>query len=194
MADELTFAEFLSRIRAGDDEAAKELVRQYEPLIRREVRMLIGDDRLNRAFDSMDVSQSVLASFFKRAEAGSYQIERFEELAKLLVAMARNKLVSRVRSERRLIRDARRLTAEPEVLEQLVDSRPSPSEHLARREELELLKSALSDEERAIYELRSEGLSWAEVAARLGGTGQARRMQFSRGLQRLERQLERHES
>jgi RNA polymerase sigma-70 factor (ECF subfamily) len=194
MADELKFAEFLSRIRAGDDEAAKELVRQYEPLIRREVRMLIGDDRLNRAFDSMDVSQSVLASFFKRAEAGSYQIEQFEQLAKLLVAMARNKLVSRVRSERRLIRDARRLTAEPDVLEQLVDSRASPSEHLARREELELFKSALSDEERAIYELRTEGLSWAEVAARLGGTGQARRMQFSRGLQRLERQLERHES
>jgi len=121
MADELKFAEFLSRIRAGDDEAAKELVRQYEPLIRREVRMLIGDDRLNRAFDSMDVSQSVLASFFKRAEAGSYQIEQFEQLAKLLVAMARNKLVSRVRSERRLIRDARRLAAQPDVLEQLVD-------------------------------------------------------------------------
>lgn len=194
MADQLTFAEFLSRIRAGDDEAAKELVRQYEPLIRREVRMLIGDDRLNRAFDSMDVSQSVLASFFKRAEAGSYQIERFEQLAKLLVAMARNKLVSRVRSERRLIRDARRLSAEPEVLEQLVDSCPSPSEHLARREELELFKSALRDDERAIYELRTEGLSWAEVAARLGGTGQARRMQFSRGLQRLERQLDQHES
>jgi RNA polymerase sigma factor (sigma-70 family) len=194
MADELTFADFLSRVRAGDDEAARELVRQYEPLIRREVRMLIGDDRLNRAFDSMDVSQSVLASFFKRAEAGNYQIERFEQLAKLLVAMARNKLVSRVRSERRLIRDARRLSAEPEVLEQVVDSSPSPSEQLARHEELELFKSALSDEERAIYELRTDGLSWAEVAARLGGTGHARRMQFSRGLERLERQFDQHES
>src|SRR5262245_25272966 len=33
------FAEFLNRIRAGDESAAAELVRQYEPLLRREVRM-----------------------------------------------------------------------------------------------------------------------------------------------------------
>jgi RNA polymerase sigma factor (sigma-70 family) len=190
MTDDLPFAEFLRRIRAGDGEAARELVRRYEPLIRREVRLRIGDDRLNRAFDSVDVSQSVLASFFTRAVAGNYQIDRFEQLTRLLVTMARNKLVSRARSERRLIRDARRLHAETEVLEQVVDAGPSPSEHFARREEIERLKSALSDEERTIYELRIEGLSWDEVASRLGGSGQARRMQFSRGLQRLERQLD----
>src|SRR5436190_5164985 len=111
MAENVDFFDFLRRIRAGDDTAARELVRRYEPLIRREVRLRIGDDRLNRAFDSVDVSQSVLASFFKRAVAGNYQIDQFEQLTKLLVTMARNKLVSRARSERRLIRDARRLSA-----------------------------------------------------------------------------------
>jgi DNA-directed RNA polymerase specialized sigma24 family protein len=101
MADELKFAEFMSRIRAGDDDAARELVRQYEPLIRREVLLRIRDDRLNRAFDSMDVSQSALASFFTRAVSGNYQLNRPEQLAKLLITMARNKLVSCARSERR---------------------------------------------------------------------------------------------
>jgi RNA polymerase sigma-70 factor (ECF subfamily) len=189
MAENLVFADFLRRIRAGDDAAAAELVSRFEPLIRREVRMRIGDDRLNRAFDSVDVSQSVLADFFSRAATGEYELDGPEQLARLLVTMARNRLVSRARKERRLVRDVRRLAAEPGVLDQLAAPQPSPSEIVSRREQLELLKASLNDEEHQIFELRTEGLSWAEVATRLGGSGQARRMQLSRGLERLERQL-----
>jgi hypothetical protein len=39
MADNPDFADFLRRIRAGDDLAAIKLVRRFEPLIRREVRL-----------------------------------------------------------------------------------------------------------------------------------------------------------
>src|SRR4051794_4681777 len=42
------FAEFLSRVRAGDESAAAELVQQYEPLLRREVRMRLTDPSLFR--------------------------------------------------------------------------------------------------------------------------------------------------
>lgn len=189
MAENPDFADFLRRIRAGDDAAAKELVNRFEPLIRREVRMRIGDDRLNRAFDSVDVSQSVLANFFVRAATGGYELDCPEQLARLLIMMARNKLISRARSERRLVRDVRRLTAEPGVLDQVADPRPSPSEIVSRKEELELLTTSLSEEDRQILELRSAGLSWDEVGTRLGGSGQARRMQLSRGIERIERHL-----
>jgi RNA polymerase sigma-70 factor (ECF subfamily) len=70
MADAVSFAEFIRRVRAGDESAAAELVRRYEPLIRREVRLHLEDQRLCRLFDSMDVCQSVLASFFVRAAVG----------------------------------------------------------------------------------------------------------------------------
>jgi DNA-directed RNA polymerase specialized sigma24 family protein len=103
--------------------------------------------------------------------------------------MARNKLVSRVRSERRQIRDIRRVTAEPQALDQVVDQQPSPSEIVARRELLERLRTLISDEERQIIDLRNQGLGWDEVATKLGGSGQARRMQMSRGIERLTRQL-----
>ncbi len=179
------FADFLRRIRAGDDAAALELVTRYEPLIRREVRMRIGDDRLNRAFDSLDVSQSVFAQLFSRASTGEYQFDRPEQLARLLVTMARNRLVTRVRRERRLVRDVRRLAVESCFLDQVADTRPSPSEILSRKEAMELLKRALTDEEYQIFELRRSGLGWDEVASRLGGNGHARRMQLSRGLDRL---------
>jgi RNA polymerase sigma-70 factor (ECF subfamily) len=53
MSEPPPFADFLRRIRAGDEQAAAELVRQYEPLIRREVRLQIDDRRLCRLFDSL---------------------------------------------------------------------------------------------------------------------------------------------
>ncbi len=39
MLEPAAFKEFIQRLRAGDEAAAVELVRRYEPLIRREVRM-----------------------------------------------------------------------------------------------------------------------------------------------------------
>lgn len=189
MPDNPDFADFLRRIRAGDDLAAMELVRRFEPLIRREVRTRIGDQRLKRAFDSVDVSQSVLAIFFSRAATGEYELERPEQLARLLVTMARNRLVSRARKERRLVRDVRRLALDPAVLEQVPDRQSSPSEVLSKKEQVAQLEVYLTDEEQQILNLRTEGLSWDEVAARIGGSGQARRMQLSRGIERLERQL-----
>jgi len=183
------FADFVRRIRAGDDQAAQELVNRFESLIRREVRLRISGSQVNRAFDSLDVTQSVLANFFVRAAAGQFELEHADQLARLLVTMARNKLVSRVRSELRQIRDIRRVTVEPHVLDRVADQRPSPSEIVARKELLERLRTLLSDEERQIIDLRNQGLGWEEVATRLGGSGQARRMQMSRGIERLTRQL-----
>ena len=48
MSESTTFADFIGRIRAGDDRAAQELVERYEPVIRREVRLRLKDPRLNQ--------------------------------------------------------------------------------------------------------------------------------------------------
>ena len=184
------FTDFIQRIRAGDDQAAEELVRRYEPLIRREVRLRIEDERLNRVFDSMDVCQSVLASFFVRAAIGEYDLDEPQNLVRLLVTMARNKLASKARQEHRQRRDSRRVVGTGnEELEQLLDEQPSPSELLSRREQLERMRASLTDEEREIADLRGQGLAWEEVANRLGGSGQARRMQLTRGIERVGREL-----
>jgi DNA-directed RNA polymerase specialized sigma24 family protein len=104
--------------------------------------------------------------------------------------MTRNRLISRVRIEQRLVRDVRRVMGDPSVLEHVTDGRPSPSQVVSRREELEILKASLTEEERQIFDLRVGGLSWDEVATRLGGSGPARRMQLSRGLERVEQSRE----
>jgi|SRR5262245_2810408 len=189
MSAAVPFTEFVRRIRAGDDAAAEELVRRYESLIRREVRLHIEDERLNRAFDSLDVCQSVLASFFVRAATGEYDLDEPAQLVGLLVAMARNKLASRARQENRQRRDSRRIAADPAELEEVADGQPTPSDILSRRELLERVRASLTDEEREIADLRGQGLAWDAVAERLGGSGQARRMQLSRGIERAGRAL-----
>jgi RNA polymerase sigma-70 factor (ECF subfamily) len=190
MSDQNTFTEFIRRIRAGDEQAAEELVRRYEPLIRRTVRLKLEDPSLYRLFDSMDVCQSVLASFFVRTAAGQYDLKRPEQLINLLVTMTRNKLVTAARRQHRQRRDHRRAAAGGmDKLAEVAATGPSPSEQVEYQELLSRFREGLSDEERAIADLRNQGLTWSEVAARLGGEPQARRIQFARAVERVTREL-----
>jgi RNA polymerase sigma-70 factor (ECF subfamily) len=189
MSDEGDFGEAIRRVRAGDHEAAADLVRKYEPLIRREVRLHLEDQRLRRAFDSMDVVQSVLASFFLRTAAGEYDLDSPQQLTALLVHMARNKLASAARKYYRRRRDARRTEENDDALQRLSSDDPTPSEMLANEELLHTLREQLTSEERHIANLRADGCSWEEVAAALGGKAQARRMQLTRGIERAAREL-----
>src|SRR5260370_26617282 len=100
MVDVPTFDELIRRVGAGDQEAATLLVRRYEPTIRRTVRIRLADARLGHLLDSMDISQSVLGSFFYRAASGQYDLETPEQLLGLLADMARKKLVSQARKQR----------------------------------------------------------------------------------------------
>src|ERR1051326_1773152 len=152
MTEPDTFSAFITRIRAGDEQAAVELVRQYEPLIRREVRLHLEDRGLNRLFDSMDVCQSVLARFFVRAAAGEYDLQQPGQLVKLLVTMSRNKLASAARRARRQKRDHRKVAADSDKLHLAVAGDPSPSVQIAGKELLERLRALLSEEENRLVE------------------------------------------
>jgi RNA polymerase sigma factor (sigma-70 family) len=190
MLEPMAFSHFVSRLRAGDEQAAAELVRRYEPLIRREVRMHLEDQHLCRLFDSLDISQAVLLSFFVRSAAGQYDLEQPEQLLNLLVSMTRNKLASAARRENRQRRDQRRTAgSDSEELAAVADGRPAAEDVVASAELLQRIHQHLSEEERQLVELRGGGVSWEEIAAQRGGTAQARRMQLGRALDRVARQL-----
>ncbi len=84
------YVDFVFRVRQGDEQAAEELVRRYEPEIRLEVRgwLRLRNPGLRRVFDSMDICQSVLASFFARAAVGDFDLDEPPQLIRLLVGMA----------------------------------------------------------------------------------------------------------
>jgi RNA polymerase sigma-70 factor (ECF subfamily) len=194
MTASAAFAEFIRRIRAGDDQAARELVERYEPVIRREVRLRLRDQRLASRFDWTDICQSVMASFFVRSAAGQYDLNEPDQLLRLLVVMTRHKLTQQVRRNSAERRDYRMLeTRDPAYLERARAAADSPSRLVAGRELLEEFRRRLSEEERRLADLRAQGCDWTEIAAELGGSPEARRKQLARALDRVLGQLERSE-
>jgi RNA polymerase sigma factor (sigma-70 family) len=189
MADDSEFFDFVGRIRAGDQQAAAELVRRYEPAIRLEVQMRLRDTRLRRAFDASDVCQSVLASFFVRVAAGQYDLESPEGLTGLLVRMARNKLASQARRHTNSRRDVRRTSAaegEPNV----VATCSTPSREIEMRDLLQQFRNHLSDDERQLADARSQGKSWNEIAMQLGGDPRALCKRLERAVDRVCQELD----
>lgn len=190
MSASASFTDLLGRVRAGDQDAATELVRRYEPAIRRAVRFRLADSQLNRLFDSMDICQSVMASFFLRTAAGQYDIEQPEQLVKLLGAMARNKLALQARAQGRQRRNFRRVEHGAPNEEQMVDGTHSPSQQVACQELLLKAQLLLSPEERELVELRKDRLDWAAIAERQGGTPEALRKKLARAVERVAHQLD----
>ncbi len=189
MSETAPFAEFLRRVRSGDAKAAEELVRRYESAIRLAVRTHLTDPALKRRFDSMDVCQSVLASFFVRAAAGQYDLDDPAQLTALLVRMARNKLAGHARFHHRERRDTGRAAGLDGAADRAVGGEPGPEQVAAGRDLLEALRSRLTPEERAVADRRGLDQGWAEIAAALGGTADGRRMQLKRALDRVAPEL-----
>jgi RNA polymerase sigma-70 factor (ECF subfamily) len=187
--EEPSFLDFIRRVRAGDPEAAAELLRRYEPAVRLEVRMRLRDGRLRRLADSVDVCQSVLGSFFARAAAGQYDLDGPEQLLRLLVRMARHKVVDLVRHQRRQCRDIGRVEGLTAEHHDLVAPAPGPDHALACREQCEQLLRRLTPHERQLAESRAGGHSWEEVAVAVGGTADGCRMQLTRAVSRVARLL-----
>jgi RNA polymerase sigma factor (sigma-70 family) len=188
MDQPLQFAELLKRVRAGDEDAATELVRTYEPNIRRVVRLRLANAPLNALVDSMDICQSVMASFFVRANLGQYTLDSPEQLIKLLATMARSKLAAQVRHEQAQRRDRRRTDRVADD-GQFVGAEPTPSREVAACDLLSQVQRRLSPEELELVHLRQQGADWAAVAKRLGGSPDALRMKLTRAIDRVAHEL-----
>jgi RNA polymerase sigma-70 factor (ECF subfamily) len=189
MSEGPTFRELMQGVRTGDEAAAAELVRRYEAGLRRAVRARLRDARLRRLFDSADVCQSVFASFFVRAALGQYELEHPEQLARLLEAMARNKVANRAEHEQAARRDYRRVEAGEGWEDRAAAPGPTASWVAASRELLDHAHRRLSPEERRLLELREQGRGWPEIAAELGGSPEALRKRLERAVERVTTEL-----
>ncbi len=188
MSDASAFPDLMARIRRGDGRAAEELFRQFEAQVRLEVQLRMRDPRLRRLVDDADVCQSVWLSFFVRARLGEYEIANPKQLARLLAGMARKKVAAHARRHSADRRDFRRAEglggAERAAARDASASSVVAGEELARE-----ARARLSAEERSIADLRVAGRTWAEIAAEMGGTADARRVQLQRAAGRVRREI-----
>ena len=189
MPESPSFEELIRRVRAWDQEAAAELVRRYEPAIRRAVRVRLADARLGNLFDSMDICQSVLRSFFVRAASSQYELETPEQVLRLLTVMARNKLASQARKQHSQRRDNRRASALGDEGSRLVAPGDSPSAAIVVRDLQQEIRRRLAPDEWRLLELRNQGHDWAEIAAQVGGLAETLRKKLARAINRVADEL-----
>lgn len=180
-------ANLLGRYRDGDPDAARDLVAAYEPHLRRIIRLRIRDSRLRRLFDSADICQSVLASFFLRLSLGQFDLENPAQLTRLLEVMARNAIATQARKAQVVRRDEREILADDAAGPAVPG--PSATEQVAWRELVEIVHQRLTDEERRLSDLRAAGRAWTEIAGELGGTAEAARKRLERAFDRVAREL-----
>ena len=195
MTDDEAFRDLIRRVRAGDQQAAYDLVRQYEPEIRRAVRVRL-DEKLGRVLDSVDVCQSVMGNFFVRAAAGQFDLEHPAQLFKLLVTMARNKILDHFRRDQRQPAAAggsdiqRRLN---EMADPLSDEPDAAEDQIMTRQlhqALESIRPGLEETTwRAFWKVQMENREPREVADEMGMTPAAVRKARYRVLERLKAEM-----
>jgi RNA polymerase sigma-70 factor (ECF subfamily) len=185
------FDELIHRVRVGDQEAAAELVKRYEPEIHRATRMQLLSLRLHRLLDSADIAQCVLSTFFARTKTDGFKLESPEDLLKLLVTMARNKVRDEARRHQAYRRDHRRIAnaSGTHSLENVVDAAVPPCKVVAGHDLIDEVYRRLSAEERILAQARVQGTAWALLAAERGRKPDALRKRMKRALNRVFQQM-----
>ena len=134
MAQQIDFLDLIQRARSGDQTAATELVRRFEPFIQRMVRIRMyrrGDrDRLRHDIGSADVCQSVFRSLFRGLRRNRYRLDGPGDLEKILHVMIRYNLATKARRSSVKLRE---LLGDFEQ-QGWIDTGPQPDQEVAQQE------------------------------------------------------------
>jgi RNA polymerase sigma-70 factor (ECF subfamily) len=168
-----SFDDVMIRLRAGDQDAAREVFQRFaDRLIRLAKRRF--DAVMRRKVDPEDVVQSAYKSFFHRYAAGKLEVHDWGKLWSLLVTITVRKCLDRVEYHRAERRDARREAAlRPGAEETLpwleaIARDPTPDQAAILMETVEQLMRECSDRERPILELSLQGFTAGEISLQLG--------------------------
>lgn len=181
--DDVDFASLIKDARLGDDAAVATLLERFEPEIRTMVRVRLPRILRNQ-LDSMDIVQAIWASVFANKPD---EIGRFTDAGQFrgfLVGVARNKVYEEHRRRTRtkkydLGREERLYVrrGERDIPREVIAPNPTPSEEVQADDRLGQMLQGRTEEEAQVVNLRRQGLTFGEIAARLGiGEKSARRV------------------
>ncbi len=162
--DGATDRTLLRRLQHGQPDASTELYLRYAKRLLMLAAAQSSPD-LARRVDPEDIVQSVFRTFFRRASLGHYTVPNGEEIWKLLLVIALNKVRATGAFHRAAKRDVRR-TVSGEAFDRAVESEAGPN-----AEALDLLRivvedllQELTESHRKMIELRIEGHEVVDIA------------------------------
>jgi RNA polymerase sigma factor (sigma-70 family) len=168
------FQKFLEILRSGNREAVDRLLADFDPFLRRAIRLRLLDGRARRAVDTADILQSLLKDFLNREGAGSVATSSSRFRAYLMAA-AHYKIAAKVRKERRRIADLHEIP-EPQSHD------PPPGQRAEERDLIEAICLRLDAGDRRLLDLSRQGRTWRQIAEEIGGHPDTLRIQLRRSV------------
>jgi RNA polymerase sigma-70 factor (ECF subfamily) len=167
--------DLIARARAGDGAAVEQLLRSFEAEVRLMVRHRLPRS-LRTRFDSMDFVQAIWQSIFASPGRRPLDFENAQHFRGFLAGVAQNK----VREEHRRCTRTRKYDLRRE--ERLYVRRgdggeaplaviapdPTPSQEAQAADRMDQLAAGRTPVEVEILTLRRQGLTFEEIAARIG--------------------------
>lgn len=146
------------------------LVKQYEPHLRRIIRVQLNCAQARRVIDSIDICQSVYLVLWTRIEENGLHWENQQQLLGLLLGIARHKVLEHVRYHHPQRRDIRR------------------THSLGEHDTPKLADSPdLTAQDFAVLNRRLAGDTWADAAMGQAQTSNAIKLRIRKTLARLAR-------
>jgi RNA polymerase sigma-70 factor (ECF subfamily) len=201
---------FLETLRTGDSHAVEVLLRQIDPFLRRIIRQRLIDGRVRRVVDTTDVLHSVVKDFLARTrsrpETAAAHGDRTplpalaekatgppsskgqpafspNALGAYLAAAVHHKIQTRARKEKRHAGSLNPAWESP-------SPELSPSQLIQEQDFKEVIRARLSPDKQRLFDLKTQGLTWDEIAERVGGRADALRMRLTRSIAAILRELE----
>lgn len=161
--DQPTDGSLVRRLQRGNEDAATRLYLKYARRLMSVARAKSSEELKSRV-DAEEIVQSVFRTFFRRAAHGCYDVPPGDDLWKLLLVIALNKVRKAGQYHRAAKRDVR-LTKGA----QFIDWSQGGSDELAYKQlalVVEELLMTLTPQHRTMMEMRIEGFEVAEIAKR----------------------------
>lgn len=169
MLDPNSLLDVVQRHRQGDPEAARLLFAHYAQRLSRLADRYLSQKLAGRV-EGEDVVQSVFRTFFRRTAAGEFQIDSSAQLWQLLARITVRKAQAQGRYHTAAARDIS--AEEPAALDdaslELAAHEPGPEDAVILMDHIEALLKGLPTRYCQILELRLQGYSAPDIAARLG--------------------------
>ena len=190
--DDINFADVIRRARAGDQGATAALLGRFESEVRTMVRVRLPR-ALRNQFDSMDFVQAVWTSVFA---AKGEELASFADAGQFrgfLAGVAKNKVYEEHRRQTRtkkydLGREERLYVrkGERDILREVRASDPTPSENVQAVDRLDQIIEGRPEQEAQVIQLRRQGLTFEEIATRLGWNERSVRRVIEAARERME--------
>lgn len=186
--NELAFCDLTERLKNGSEDAFLEIVERYGPYVMRSVRRSL-DRRLRARFDSQDFAQAVWMTVHEHRDRLA-ECASPDSLMALLVTIAQRKVRYEFRrnlqAAKQNINRERSMQNDSFVLPLPDHNAQHPSQVVIAREQWDRMVNNEPQKYREILELRCEGLTLDEIAAKLGINERTVRRVIKRLAEKLE--------